>query len=403
MKFWPGRQKNRVVFGVSSVGKSWFIQRLLKNGNIPAKMRIIMASELIDQADLMGLGPCLIHYNALRPFNNDINNFPGPVERDEVATSLFNRKQISIVDILVARRSTIAKRMLLRDTIEFDLRSDESQYPTAQLYEFISRTDLLDIYEPWIAFFKERNIAFRFVSAEENSCGELLSEEKAREVLGSTEPESYSSKEHARIFEKFTFPYQGRDGVNCGPSLATIRPYLEGNSLLDVGCAEGAFCFASEKLGFDEVVGIELKRDRFLAACVHRDVSGSQCIFRIQDVFALPQNESFDVVLLLNVLHHLQNPISALIHLANKCNRRLILEYPTLNDQKFTATIQRPIDDLNALPLIGVSLLASQDQTFLFTDLAIQRICVDNLKIFREVEFLPSPRARGRSIAICTV
>ena len=175
-----------------------------------------------------------------------------------------------------------------------------------------------------------------------------------------------------------------------------------GSSLLDVGCAEGGFCFEAERLGFTDVVGIELKRDRYLAASVMRDLYGSCCVFRLRDVHELGEKERYDTVLLLNVLHHLRNPIEVLENLGKVSNRRLIIEYPTIEDPKFNATIEGERPQLLSMPFIGVSLLKDQDQTFVFTDLAIKRVLIDNLSLFRQIEFFKSPRAPGRSIAVCT-
>ena len=60
-----------------------------------------------------------------------------------------------------------------------------------------------------------------------------------------------------------------------------------------------------------------------------------------------------DVVLMLNVIHHLKNPAYALRCAARLCQRVLIIEFPTLTDPKFNATVATLPPELNRLPLIG--------------------------------------------------
>ena len=43
-------------------------------------------------------------------------------------------------------------------------------------------------------------------------------------------------------------------------------------------------------------------------------------------------NGNFDIVLLLNVIHHLKEPIKALRMIAGICTEKLIIEFPTLSD-----------------------------------------------------------------------
>lgn len=396
-------RKCRVVLGVSSVGKSHFIQRLIATGAVASDAPVIMASDLENGIEPLNGDNCLVHYNALRPFQNDIRNYPGDICNDQVARVLFDEGRVGSVDVLVASRATIVKRVLLREGIEPHLRAVDFPYPNELIFEFLSHADLADIYAPWIEFLQVRGIPLRFHSTEAGSEERLDSAQAAMAILRSDEPGTYSAAEREKALSHFSFPYQSRDGGPRRDTLSVILPHIAGSSVLDVGCAEGFFCFSLEQSGFADVVGTELKRDRFLAACAMRDVMGSKCRFLSQDIFSQPLNRSFDVILLLNVLHHLRDPIGALEILAKMCNRRLILEYPTLADPKFADSVGGSVPDLNGLPLIGVSDLEKQDQTYLFTDSAIRRICVENSRLFSSVEFLPSPVSKARRIAVLSV
>ncbi len=178
---------------------------------------------------------------------------------------------------------------------------------------------------------------------------------------------------------------------------------LAGLSVLDVGCALGYFCFEAEKRGAARVVGTELKENRFRQACLLRDVLGSRVEFQARDILSEPPGEQFDYVCLLNVIHHLREPMSALRRLAELTRGCLLIEFPTFADEKFrkSAGIRFPWL-YDRLPLIGVSSASHEtDQTFVFTPAAIRRVLQDHRRLFEKVEILDSPMP-GRKIARCT-
>ena len=178
---------------------------------------------------------------------------------------------------------------------------------------------------------------------------------------------------------------------------------LAGKSVLDVGCALGYFSFEAEKRGASRVVGIELRNDRFAQANLLKDVLGSRVEFVQKNVLTDDLGGPFDVVLFLNVIHHLAEPMSALRRLAEVTRERLVVEFPTFRDEKFMRSAGITFaGHYDKLPLIGVSSLAKgTDQTFVFTPEAIRRVLVDHAKLFAKVEMIASPM-KGRMIAVAT-
>lgn len=178
---------------------------------------------------------------------------------------------------------------------------------------------------------------------------------------------------------------------------------LSGKSVLDIGCALGYFCFEAEKRGATQVVGVELNERRHRQAMLLKEALSSQVEFRRADILSDGVSEQFDCVLLLNVIHHLSEPMRALRQVAALTRERLVLEFPTFHDEKFRRNVGVWFPWLyNRLPLIGVSSLEKDtDQTFVFTPTAIRRVLQDHAQLFREVKFVRSPMA-GRQIAICT-
>jgi len=186
---------------------------------------------------------------------------------------------------------------------------------------------------------------------------------------------------------------------------------LAGKSILDIGCAYGYFCFEAEKRNAARVVGTELKRHRYIGANIIKQMTGAKSQILYENIFDTSinndsnnkesNNENFDIVLLLNVIHHLKEPIKALRMIASICTEKLIIEFPTLSDSKFNSTLSTPTSFDSSLPIIGVSLQTEQDQTFLFSPQAIERILLDHDKLFSKIEFIESPMNKERCVAIC--
>ena len=97
--------------------------------------------------------------------------------------------------------------------------------------------------------------------------------------------------------------------------------------------------------GATRVVGVEPRAERYHDALLLKEIKGSTVEFQQRDILVDPPSESFDLVLLLNVTHHLANPIQALHQLAAITREQLVIEFPTLDDRKF-----RPHTDTRLLP-----------------------------------------------------
>ena len=229
--------------------------------------------------------------------------------------------------------------------------------------------------------------------------------------------------EHRFEYQKISLPYNlSTPGSERDSDLDKILGgIIEGKSVLDIGSAYGYFCFEAEKRGASYVCGTELKEHRFKGAELLKDIKGSSVDFLNFNILEKPINKEFDVVLLLNVIHHLEYPIYFLKILSELCNDRLVIEFPTTNDTifnrksdngfsvKLTRLLKRtlrinlnnkPKNDLSSLPLIGVSLMKEKGQTFVFNESALERILIQNSKLFKRVEFFDSNFSKERKIGI---
>ena len=102
---------------------------------------------------------------------------------------------------------------------------------------------------------------------------------------------------------------------------AALRAAGPDATVLDLGCSEGWFAHRALEWGAARVVGIDVRaanvrRARLIAA--HFGLEQLQ--FEQMDVFAAGALGAFDVVLMLGLIYHLENPIGAL-RVARTCAR----------------------------------------------------------------------------------
>ncbi len=110
-----------------------------------------------------------------------------------------------------------------------------------------------------------------------------------------------------------------------------------GASVLDLACNEGWFSHRMLELGASRVLGLDIREVNVRRAeLVARRLgySPEQLEFRQADVFELDPAEigQFDVVLLLGLIYHVENPMGA-IRIARACTRRLCVIEAQLTTQ----------------------------------------------------------------------
>ena len=113
------------------------------------------------------------------------------------------------------------------------------------------------------------------------------------------------------------------------PLLRSIYPGgIEGKSVLDCACNNGAFLFALRDMGAGRCLGIDVRdhwieQARFLAR--HRGDESDDLTFRTLDLYELPTLglEPFDITLFTGIFYHLPDPIRGL-QIAANLTRELI-------------------------------------------------------------------------------
>ena len=400
--------KGTLLIAPSSGGKSTYLRSMRERGVIANDQRIIFAFQL-ESADPPRLDPrSIVHVNMFHPFGNSADGADRELKDAPFMRELIRQGLPRRAIILVVPRRQLAKRILLREWTENDLPDAKHPYPRVDFFEFVNRVDLAIVYRRWVNFLREHDVSIEFVSSQNSEYQQIDLLESALTIINSTQPESYTEEEKLTALSGFSFNYHQVDGFETwtgsnqdrAGTYKLIKPYITGNTVLDIGCGLGYFSFRLEKDGIESVLGTEVKRDRFLAACAIGETIGTRCKFEYRDVLQESEIRSFDTVLMLNVLHHLQDPVNGLKSAAKQVRSTLILEYPTLGDPKFQATLREPMEFDPSLPLIGVSSIEAHDQTFVFSDEALRRILIENTNDFKQSTFMQSPIAPDRRIAI---
>jgi SAM-dependent methyltransferase len=212
-------------------------------------------------------------------------------------------------------------------------------------------------------------------------------------------------------YQRVELPYglatPGRDRSQTANQI--FGKELTGKTVLDVGSGLGYFCFEALKRGASKAVGLEVDPRRFRQASSLADCLGLPAEFYLCDIEELEECEKFDIVLCLNVLHHLKDPIKVLDKLIAIAHERLVLEVAgpeSLNARRFLADIgvswwQARLT--RKLPVILVGRNGNsglyKEQKFFFSRSSIRNLMIYHRNHFSSLEFKPSG-IKGRYVVI---
>lgn len=87
-----------------------------------------------------------------------------------------------------------------------------------------------------------------------------------------------------------------------------VKPFSKGNKIFDIGCAEGGVLTPFERAGYD-CTGLEYSPDRFEYA---REKGSSNIRFINENIEEFSGDEKFDIILMLDVIEHLNKKLRAL-------------------------------------------------------------------------------------------
>jgi SAM-dependent methyltransferase len=235
------------------------------------------------------------------------------------------------------------------------------------------------------------------------------------------EIEAFLKSTHFTGYQSVPLPYDLR--VPGSDKREAVDFYLgdrvQGKSVLDVGTYYGLYPCEAISRGAIRAVGIEQDPERYSVAKRISEFHGIRYEIRNANVEQLDGMERFDLVLFLNVLHHVLDPIEAISRLTRLCSDTLLVEFCLPWDYSYLKFIKgedgrvhgrgwamaRSI--LMRLACGGLPIMAIGDReyhrTFYFSPEAFRNLFVLHHKFFESVSFAPSPSSRFRCVAICKV
>ena len=221
-------------------------------------------------------------------------------------------------------------------------------------------------------------------------------------------------------YQKIELPFgvtiPGRDRRKTADLIFPKR--LDGKKVLDVGCHYGYYVHEALKRGASRAVGIEADPERFSIAkeIARLQSNGAEIIQGKAETTSMA--EQFDLVLLLNVLHHTLDPIDLMLKLASLCRETMVVEFCLPSDDAYLSLVDSDSQTLSFLqklrsrqrslilkwvckdlPIITVG-AREYHRTFYFSRSAFVNLFTRHHKLFSRVEFKPSLK-KHRTIAVC--
>lgn len=203
---------------------------------------------------------------------------------------------------------------------------------------------------------------------------------------------------------------------------------LDGRTVLDIGCDYGFFLHDAVARGAIRAVGVEREGSTHAVAERIASLWDGRIEIRRGSFEDLAFDETFDLVLCLNVIHHSAEPWAILDRAAAFCRGTLAVEFPLPSGVQFWCDAlgraesilhegPRPLRAIRRLrhelygrafarltrrlPLIGVGSKA-RSRTFYFNEAGFRNAFTVHHPICHRIEFRDSPSgARERRIALC--
>jgi len=381
---------SKLILGPSCSGKSYLIDLLINKKEIDVE-NVIYGFELLEHKSIKNNS--VVHFNMLNFLIKRLKNFFD----DPVTKQLINSlERFEEVIFIVSSLSELHERALKRDIVEKNI---DEKYNNNFWLDVFQKINIFYIYEEIFEYFDLLNIPYKV----------LWSSKKFKKGF---EPIDRVFVHHVlRGREKFIFPkpsdvsqfldhesYEYQDTI-LPYSMSTIKRKaghiqknrevffdpikmidLRGCSVLDVGCALGQYLYRAERYGAKKICGIDKMSFRFNAAQKINKLLLSNAELKNEFFTENSVKEKFDLVLCLNVIHHIKDVDSFISNLWNVTSKKLVLEFPTFFDPKFMKISKLCSDDasnLNNFPIIGVSSLKLVDQTYVYSPSSIVGILAD--------------------------
>jgi len=235
----------------------------------------------------------------------------------------------------------------------------------------------------------------------------IMDEIKSKDTISTSKEDiiNFLNETDLKGYQSIDLPFGFKtSGMDRSKSADIIFKHsVENKSVLDIGCKYGYFCHEALVKGASTVTGIEISSANVEIAKKIVELWGRDIEIIEGDFLETNFNEIFDVVLLLNVLHHILSPVSILKKVSKCANELVIVEFPTILDSHTGLSIIKKVMYnlfFNSFPLIYLG-NQKYHRLWYFSKLAFKNLVINQLSLFKHIEFVGSPRKKGRTIAFC--
>ncbi len=211
-------------------------------------------------------------------------------------------------------------------------------------------------------------------------------------------------------------------GNDHSPSVeVALRRGVAGKSLLDVGACYGLFSAEAIRRGATRVVALEPDPARAPVAKEIANLWGDAWSVHDVSLDDFQTEQTFDVVLFLNVLHHVIDPVRTLERLVQLADELLVIEFCQPSDQsslgrsfgskvgsltmsgRVQSHLYRPVLRLLQRRAPLITLGPGGSRTWYFSREAMTNLLIRHTGWVKHIEFERSPRNPDRQFAFCEV
>lgn len=368
--------------GPSCAGKSTYIRKLRAEAAVRGEsLDLHYAFEVTENGGRIPDGPRdVVHVNLLRGYKSSRRR--RSVRTVDIVPALVEAAEEVVV--VVAPRSVLKARAAGRSRLEpDDERYADRGFDAEGWGQVLDTPRLAQVYEQLALLLDSVGVPHRYL------CSHDVGHEAFHEIsrwelpgLAGPEAEQRCSDGHRLTLPDLgrTIPGNGHVAASGSMRAATLGRILEmplnGKSVLDIGCADGAASLSAARMGA-QVTGLEPRTHGLSKAQAIADATGLTLELRNTTLaeFEAPA-AAFDVVLALDVLDQVPDPIAFLERAARLTSSHLVLGYSVADDPDRA----RPGDH---------HLSAS----------GLERHLVDHLGAFRHHEVIPTSTSdRGISV-----
>lgn len=196
---------------------------------------------------------------------------------------------------------------------------------------------------------------------------------------------------------------------------------VTGRTVLDVGTSYGVFPYEAISRGAAHAVGLEPNPRTHAVAQRIAELHGDRWEIRQASVEELGDDETFDIVLFLNVLHHVTDPVEAVRRLLRVSSEMMVIEFCLPDDPEYLEQLAGPGEPLTRTRRWGARVKSwmlrpalsripamavgnwTYHRTFYFSRAAFDNLFRLHLGFFDEIDFSPSVSGKRRVVAHCRV